>query len=196
MNKARQVQPFRLSLRLPLILTMISFLAHPAIGQTSRPGDRQTPNPGIRPRKIIAYDFESPLDVQGWWVDNKAIRISQCGVGDCDQLPGSGQCLRIQWDPVASGKANTWMTDIKIDTFGDSAVTGNSAVTGSPVWKMVKVRLNSLHFDNWGKGNIAEPDLRSMVPSRIEIGLRSPQAAGKGKIDLRIDNIAFTNYEP
>ena len=187
-------------------------------------------------KKVTVFDFQSPLNVQDWWVDNKDIRLSQT-----DHFPATpkdpGKYLRIRWDAIPPDRPSTWLTDIKIDTFGDSAMTGawknfkenawlsfslNTADGDSvylqfiiftkgekdkwgsretigfrsPVWKTVKVKLSDLHFDNWGKGNIATPDLGAIVPARIEIGIRSAKANQKGKIDLRIDDIAISNYEP
>jgi hypothetical protein len=190
-----------------------------------------------QPIHIVAADFESPLDVKAWWVDNKAIVLSQCEEKDCRQLPGSGKCLRIRWDDVPGNKANTWLTDIKIDTFGNERMQGiwqhlkantwlsfkvNTAdadsvyfqfilftkdekdkwgsveMTGfkDPTWKTVKIKLSDLHYANWGKGNIASPDLNTIIPARIEIGIRSAKTARKGRIDLRLDDIIFTDREP
>lgn len=183
-------------------------------------------------KKITVFDFESPLNVQDWWVDNKDIRLSLA-----DRASDSGRSLRIRWDSVPPDRPSTWLTDIKIDTFGDSAMTGawksfkenawlsfslNTADGDSvylqfiifskgekdkwgsretigfrsPVWKTVKVKLSDLHFDNWGKGNIATPDLGAIIPTRIEIGIRSAKTNQKGKIDLRVDDIVISNYEP
>lgn len=186
------------------------------------------------PKKITVFDFDSPLNVRDWWVDNKEIRLSQV---DRTDAGNSGKCLRIRWDTIPPDRPSTWLTDIKIDTFGDSAMTGawknfkenawlsfslnttdgdsvylqfviftkgekdkwgSHETIGfrSPVWKTVKIKLSDLHFDNWGKGNIAAPDLGVILPARIEIGIRSAKANQKGKIDLRIDDIAISNYEP
>ncbi len=194
-------------------------------------------------KKITVFDFESPLNVQDWWVDNKEIRLSLLDrnpndkAGNGDPAANGGKCLRIRWDAVPPDRPSVWLTDIKIDTFGDSAMTGAwksfkenawlsfSLNTGdgdsvylqfiiftkgekdkwgsretigfrSPVWKTVKVKLSDLHFDNWGKGNIATPDLGAIVPARIEIGIRSAMTDQKGKIDLRVDDIVISNYEP
>jgi hypothetical protein len=187
-------------------------------------------------KKIIAFDFESSINVKDWYVDNKEIILSQCDK-DCDQVPGSGKCLRIEWDRVPEKKSYIWLTDIKIDTFGNNAMGntwngfkentwlsfkvntsdgdsvyfqfvvftkdekdkwGSRKMTGfkSASWKTIKVKLSDLQFDNWGKGNIATPDFSSIIPARIEIGVRSAQANEKGKIDARLDDIVFTNYEP
>jgi hypothetical protein len=186
---------------------------------------------------ITALDFESPVDVKAWWVDNPDVRLSICGPKDGDPAPGSAKCLRIQWDHVPASKSYTWLTDIKIDTFGNQAMQntwnsfkentwlsfkvntagadsvyfqfiiftsgekdkwGSRETIGfnSGAWKTVKVKLSSLHYDNWGKGNVAAPDLDLVVPARIEIGIRSPRTNATAKIDLRLDNVTLTNYKP
>jgi hypothetical protein len=186
---------------------------------------------------ITAFDFESTINVKDWWVDNKQIILSQCSRKDCDQAEGSGTCLRIQWDHLPENKPYTWLTDVKIDTFGNSSMGntwnnfrentwlsfkmntadadsvyfqfviftkdekdkwGSHEMIGfkSASWKTVKIKLSRMPFDNWGKGNIAVPDFHSITPARIEIGIRSAKAIDKGKIDTRLDDIIFTNYEP
>lgn len=188
-------------------------------------------------KAITAFDFESPINVKDWYIDNKEIVLSQCERKDCDQLPGSAKCLRIQWDHVTENKPHTWLTDIKIDTFGNKVMEntwksfkentwlsfkintgdadsvylqfvvftkdekdkwGSHEMMGfkNTAWKTTKIKLSSLPFDNWGKGNIAAPDFNSMIPARIEIGVRSAHANKKGKIDVRVDDIVITNYEP
>jgi hypothetical protein len=186
---------------------------------------------------VLAFDFESPLNLKDWWVDNKEIIVSQCDRKECEQVPGSEKCLRIRWDHVPADKSNTWLTDIKIDEFGSKNGNGtwsnfkenawlsfqiNTGEADSVylqfivftenekdkwgshemigfkngVWSTVRVKLSALQYENWGKGNIATPDFNSIVPSRIEIGIRSPKAHKQAKIDSRIDDIRFTNYEP
>jgi hypothetical protein len=110
-----------------------------------------------------------------------------------------------------SFKENTWLSFSSNTADADSVYFqfiiftkderdkwGSHAMIGfrSAEWKTVKVKLGSLKFDNWGKGNRAAPDLNAIVPARIEIGVRSAQANKKGKIDVRLDDIIFTNYEP
>lgn len=188
-------------------------------------------------KMVTAFDFESPINLKDWWVDNKEIILSQCERKDCNQFQGSDKCLRIEWDHVPENKSYTWLTDIKIDTFGNKAMEntwdsfkentwlsfkvntadadsvyfqfvvftkdekdkwGSHEMIGfkSAAWKTVKVKFSSLQYDNWGKGAIAVPDFNSIVPARIEIGVRSAKANEKGKIDVRLDDILFTNYEP
>lgn len=188
-------------------------------------------------KMITAFNFESPINVKDWWVDNKEIVLSQCSRKVCDQVPGSGECLRIEWDHVPENKPYIWLTDIKIDTFGNKTMAGtwdsfkentwlsfkantsdadsvyfqfvvftrdekdkwgSHEMVGfkSAAWKTVKVKLSSLQFDNWGKGNLAVPDFNSIVPARIEIGVRSSKTNKKGKIDVWVDDILFTSYEP
>ncbi len=163
--------------------------------------------------------------------------MSQCGRDDCKQRNGSSKCMRIQWESVFANKPNVWLTDIKIDTFGNAAMQkkwnrfkenawlsfnintanadsvylqfvvftkdendkwGSREMIGfkSNRWKMIKLRLGDLSYDNWGKGNSATPDFNTIIPARIEIGLRSVYANDKGKIDVRIDDVVVSNYEP
>jgi hypothetical protein len=186
---------------------------------------------------VLACDFESPINLKGWWVDNNEIKITQCDRKECDQAPGSEKCLRIQWDHIPVNKTNTWLTDIKIDTFGSKAGdnTWNSLKTNawlsfmvntgdadsvylqfivftenekdkwgsheiigfkSRSWSTAKVKLSAMQYENWGKGSIATPDFNSIIPARIEIGIRSPKANTQAKIDVRIDEIRFTSFEP
>ncbi|MEO6453245.1 MAG: hypothetical protein ABIN97_04195 [Ginsengibacter sp.] len=188
-------------------------------------------------KKVIAYDFESPLDLRDWYVANNEITMSQCGSTACPQLPGSAKCLRIQWDHVPENKPGFWFSDIKIDTFGNEAMEktwenfkentwlifkvntaggdsvyfqfivftkdekdkwGSHQVIGvkSSTWTTVKVKLSDLQYYNWGKGSIPAPDFKSIIPTRIEIGLRSAKADEKGKIDVRLDDFVISNYEP
>jgi hypothetical protein len=188
-------------------------------------------------RTVRLFDFESPLDLKNWWVDNKDVTLSACDRKECEQVPGSGKCLRIEWGRVPEDRPYTWLTDIKIDTFGSGAMEhawsgfkenawlsfkvntadadsvyfqfviftkdekdkwGSRDAIGfrSAAWKTIKVRLSSLVFDNWGKGAIAAPDFGSMVPARIEIGIRTPRDSKAARIDLRIDDILITDYEP
>ena|SRR5450432_1818638 len=188
-------------------------------------------------QSVTVFDFESPVNFKDWWADNKEITFSQCEQKDCSQLPGSEKCLRIQWDHVPENKSFIWLTDIKIDTFGNKSMEnkwnsfkvntwltfaintadadsvylqfvvftknekdkwGSHEMIGfkSAGWKTIKVKLSSLQYDNWGKGIIGTPDFNSIIPARIEIAIRSPKANEHGKIDVRLDNILFTNYEP
>jgi hypothetical protein len=188
-------------------------------------------------KRVTVFNFESPIQVKDWWADNKEIILSQCGNKDCNQLPGSGKCLRIEWNHVPENKSSVWLTDIKIDTFGNKAMEntwnyfkentwlsfkvntadadsvyfqfivftkdekdkwGSHEMIGfkNTAWKTVKVKLSGLQYDNWGKGNIAAPDFNSIVPARIEIGVRSGRKSEKGKIDVRLDDILITNYKP
>jgi hypothetical protein len=185
-------------------------------------------------KKVIAFDFEASLNVKDWWADNKDIILSQCESKDCSQLPGSAKCLRIECN-VPQTKSYVWLTDIKIDTFGNKAMEntwnsfkentwlsfksstsdadsvyfqfivftkdekdkwGSHEAVGfkSSEWQTIKVKLSDLHWDNWGKGAIATPDFNSILPARIEIGVRSAHINEKGKVDVRLDDILFTNY--
>ena len=187
--------------------------------------------------RIVAYDFEQPLSFNDWWVDNDTIKLSQCTIGECNQLPGSKKCLRIQWGTVTANKPYIWFTDIKVDTFGNADTQqswkrfkenawlsfkmntadadsvylqfvvftkdekdkwGSHEMIGfkSSEWKAIKVKLSALSYDNWGKGNVASPDFNSIIPSRIEIGIRSAFANEKGNVDVRIDEIIISNDQP
>jgi hypothetical protein len=191
----------------------------------------------VAQKTVTAFDFESPLNLKDWWVDNKEIIFSQCERKDCDQVPGSEKCLRIEWNHVPDIKSYTWLTDIKIDTFGGKSMEstwnsfkantwlsfkistadadsvylqfivftkdekdkwGSREMIGfkSGTWESFKVKLSDLQYDNWGKGSIVSPDFNSILPTRIEVGIRSPQMNDKKKIDVRLDNILFTNFEP
>jgi hypothetical protein len=188
-------------------------------------------------KTVTAFDFESPLNLKDWWVDNKEIIFSQCERKECDQVPGSEKCLRIEWNHVPDNRSYAWLTDIKIDTFGSKSMEntwnrfkantwlsfkintadadsvylqfivftkdekdkwGSREMIGikSAVWKSFKVKLSGMQYDNWGKGSITSPDFDSIVPARIEVGIRSPKMNDKKKIDVRLDNILFTNFEP
>ncbi|MEO6329095.1 MAG: hypothetical protein ABIO55_09190 [Ginsengibacter sp.] len=188
-------------------------------------------------KKIIAYDFEAPMNLEDWYVANNEITISQGGGEDCAQLSGSTKCLRIQWNNVPENKPNFWFCDIKIDTFGNKAMQntwqnfkentwisfkvntadadsvyfqfivftkdekdkwGSHEVVGvkSSTWTTVKVKFSSLQYYNWGKGKIPTPDFKSIIPARMEIGLKSSKKNEKNKIDVRLDDFTITNYEP
>lgn len=188
-------------------------------------------------QKVIAYDFESPIDLKDWFVANKEIKMSQCSDNDCPQLPGSTKCLRIEWNYGSQIKTDFWFSDIKIDTFGNKQMEttwqnfkentwlsfkvntnnndsvyfqfivftkdekdkwGSHEVVGvkSPTWMTVKVKLSDLLYYNWGKGATPTPDFKSIIPARIEIGLRSAKTNGTGKIDVRLDDFIITGYEP
>ena len=187
--------------------------------------------------RIVVFDFEKPLPLGEWWVDNSGVKLSQCGAGECEQLPGSEKCFRVEWHHSSMSSPYIWLTDIKVDTFGNHATQqlwdrfkdntwlsfqvntasadsfylqfvvftkdeknkwGSREMIGIKCseWKKIKVKLSDLVYDTWGKGNIAKPDFKSIVPARIEIGIRAPYASDRGRNDVRIDDIALSNYEP
>jgi hypothetical protein len=132
------------------------------------------------PKKSTAFDFESPLNVKEWWVDNKGIILTQCGM-DCMQLPGSGQCLRIQWDRVTGDKPHVWMTDIKIDTLGKidpSTWLSFSANTGDA---------DSVYF----QFIIFTKDEKDKWGSQAMIGFSSPTWK---TVKIRLSGLRFENW--
>jgi hypothetical protein len=182
--------------------------------------------------KIVVFDFEKPVEVNGWWVDNTDIKLSQFIETEGTD---SNNCLRIIWENIPLDKASTWMTDLKISTFSEKEMeckwtdyqdetwlsfkaktSGADSIffqiviftenekdkwgsqeiisLNSRDWQPVKIKLSSLHYDNWGNGNIPAPDFRKIVPAIIEIGIRNGKVSGR--IDARIDDITITNYEP
>ncbi|HRH50410.1 MAG TPA: hypothetical protein PLP23_16755 [Panacibacter sp.] len=187
--------------------------------------------------KIVAFDFEKPMPLNEWWVDNNAVKLSQCDATECKQLHDSKKCLKVEYNNISLPKPYVWLTDIKIDTFGNNAMRqswnrfkdntwlsfqintadadsiylqfvvftkdekdkwGSHAMTGfkNNKWKMIKVKLSNIDFDNWGNGKIARPDFNRIIPARIEIGIRSAYAGNKNRTNVRLDNVMLSNYEP
>ncbi len=140
-------------------------------------------------KKITVFAFESPLNVRDWWVDNKGIRLSQDD--DFPAVPKDpGKCLRIRWDAVPPDRPSTWLTDIKIDTFGDSAMTGAWKSFKENAW--LSFPLNTadgdsvyLQFIIFTKGE------KDKWGSRETIGFSSP--AWK-TVKVRLGDLHFDNW--
>jgi hypothetical protein len=147
-------------------------------------------------KKIIAYDFESPIDLKDWYVANNDIVMSRCGSKECNQLPGSSVCLRIVWDHVPEDKPNFWFSDIKIDTFGNKTMENTWQDFKENIWLSFNVNTadaDSVYFqfivftkdekDKWGSHEVIGIKSSTWTTVKVKLSSLGYYNWGKGSIE-------------
>jgi len=151
-------------------------------------------NPKSKACLKVSWDQIPETKAWTWFTDIKIDTFATKGMKDT--------WLKIKKEPWISFWCNTGKHDtvwIQILVLTDDHIGKWGSKKMFPVhsekWQMVKIKLSSLEYENWGKaGN--SPDFEKDNLTKFELGLRNGASKKSGKIEARFDNIQFTDYEP